>query len=112
MKSRLMGDGLFRPHLRLTDTEQIFFFLLIDFNFPTIEIGLKDLNHIGGRIADQQVSGLTIETMPVSVIGQRRDNDQTQGAPLGATAPENTVASIWSMSRSSPAMTGAYPSTT
>src|SRR6266581_1301749 len=31
---------------------------------------------------------------------------------VGATAPEKTVASIWSMSRSSPATTGAYPSTT
>src|SRR5713101_2183004 len=31
---------------------------------------------------------------------------------VGATAPENTVASIWSMSRSRPATTGAYPSTT
>jgi hypothetical protein len=31
---------------------------------------------------------------------------------VGAIAPVNTVASIWSMSCSSPATTGAYPSTT
>ena len=31
---------------------------------------------------------------------------------VGVAAPEKTVASIWSMSRSSPVTTGAYPSTT
>src|SRR5258708_22720904 len=89
MKGRLMRDGLFGPNLRLADTQQVFFFLLVDFDFPTIEIGLEDLNHIRGRIGDQQISGLAIEAMAMSVIRQRRDDDQAQGSPLSATAAEN-----------------------
>src|SRR6266705_1779344 len=89
MKGRLMRDGLFGPNLGLADTQQVFFFLLVDFDFPTIEIGLEDLNHIRGRIGDQQISGLAIETMAMGVIRQRRDDDQAQGSPLSAPTPEN-----------------------
>src|SRR5439155_72647 len=80
---------LFGPDLSLADTEQIFFVLLIDFDFPTIEVGLEHLNHIGSRIGDQQVSGLAIEPMPVSVIGQGGDDDQAEGPALGGATPEN-----------------------
>ncbi len=90
MKSRLGARRLvWTPDLSLADTEQIFFVLLIDFDFPTIEVGLEHLNHIGSRIGDQQVSGLAIEPMPVSVIGQRGDDDQAEGPALSAAPPEN-----------------------
>src|SRR5213594_673136 len=90
MKSRLGARRLvWTPDLSLADTEQIFFVLLIDFDFPTIEVGLEHLNHIGIRIGDQQVSGLAIEPMPVSVIGQRGDDDQAEGPTLSAATPEN-----------------------
>src|SRR5262252_335790 len=88
MEGRLTGDGFFRPNLSLSDPQQIFFVLLIDFDLPTIEVGLEDLNDIGGRIGNQQVGRLAVETMPMSVIGQRRDDNQTQRAPLSATTPE------------------------
>src|SRR5690348_13263724 len=88
MKGKLTGDGFFRPNLSLFDTKQIIFVLLIHFDLPTIEISLEDLNDIGGRIGNQQVSGLAVETMSMSVIGQRRDDDQAQRASLSATTPQ------------------------
>src|SRR5215469_8640511 len=88
MEGGLTGDGLFRPNLSLSDTQQIFFFLLIDFDLPTIEVSLKNGNDIGSRIGNQQVSGLAVEAMPMSAIGQRRDDDQAQRDPLSATTPE------------------------
>ena len=88
MKSRLVRDGLFGPDLSLADTEHIFFVLLIDFDFPAIEVGLEHLNRIGSRIGDQQGSGLAIEPMPVIVIGQRGDDDQAEGPALSAAPPE------------------------
>src|SRR5439155_12877682 len=89
MESRLMRNRLFRPNLGLADTEQIFFVFLIDFDFPTIKVSLEYLNHIRSRIGDQQVCGVAIETMAMSVIGQRGNDDQAQGALLSAAAPEN-----------------------
>ena len=88
MEGRLTGDGLFRPNLSLSDTQQIFLFLLIDFDLPTIEVSLENGNDIGSRIGHQQVSGLAVEAMPMSVIGQRRDDDQAQRKALSATTPE------------------------
>src|SRR5262245_7572487 len=89
MKSRLMGDGLFGPNLGLANAEQVFLVLLIDFDFPAVEVGLEDLDDIGSWVGDQQVSGLAIQAMAVSVIGQRRNDDQAQGVTLSATTPEH-----------------------
>src|SRR5215468_10438980 len=88
MEGGLTGDGLFRPNLSLSDTQQIFFFLLIDFDLPTIEVSLKNWNDIGSRIGNQQVSRLAVEAMPMSAIGQRRDDDQAQREALSTTTPE------------------------
>src|SRR5215468_5470575 len=88
MEGGLTGDGWLRPNLSLSDTQQVFFFLLIDFDLPTIEVSLENGNDIGSRIGDQQVSGLAVEAMPMSVIGQGRDDDQAQRKALSATTPE------------------------
>src|SRR5215468_113200 len=88
MEGGLTGDGLFRPNLSLSDTQQIFFFLLIDFDLPTIKVSLKNWNDIGSRIGNQQVSGLAVEPMPMRAIGPRRDDDQAQRKALSTTTPE------------------------
>src|SRR5690349_18967480 len=89
MKSRLMGDGLFGPDLSLAHAKQVFFFLLIGFDLPSIKVSLQDLSRIGVGIGDQQVGRVAIEAMTMSVIGQWRDDDQPQRVALSATTPEN-----------------------
>src|SRR5262249_30787006 len=88
VKSGLTRYGLFGPDLSLADAKQILFVLLIDFNFPSVKVGLQDLNEVGVGIGHQQVCRIAIEKMAVSAISQRCNDDQTQRPSLSATTPE------------------------
>ena len=88
-QGRLAGNGLARADLCLTDAEEVFFFPVVDFDLPAIEIGLKSPGGIEPRTGADQERRLPVK--PASVltvfVGCRRQSDQGDGSGLGAPLP-------------------------
>ena len=76
VEGRLARDGFLGPHLSLSYAEEILFFFLVGFDFPTIKVGLQSSGDIDRRIADEQVGLSMIEKMSMGAITKRCDNDQ------------------------------------
>lgn len=66
MEGWLPHHGGIRPDLGLPDSQQVFLFLLIRLDLPSIEIGLQGLGHVHGGITDQKIGRPTIQRVSVS----------------------------------------------
>lgn len=89
----LAGDGVGVPDLGLPDTQGVFFFAVVDFDLPAIQIELNEFARWGFEVGGQKISRLTIVELGAFAlsIGSRSDDDQTQGAPSSASLPEHIV---------------------
>src|SRR5206468_4959247 len=103
VESRLTRDSVFRPDLRLPNTQQVFFFFLVGFDFPTIEIGLQSFADVSGGIANQQIGLLAIQKVTVGAILERFDYNQAQRVGPSSALPQHAlhgfVAKIMLLSR-------------
>jgi hypothetical protein len=86
METRLAFHDRIRPYLSLAGYQQGFPIFLIHLNLPAIEIGLQGLLHGDVRVIDEEIGRLTVEGVPVRVIAQRANDNESQGAGGGLVA--------------------------
>src|SRR6476659_4595111 len=75
--------------LGLSDPEGCFDLAVVDLNLPTVEVGLQQNGSGAVQVRGEQEGGFAVILAFAAVVRHGRDQQQTQGSPAGAAAPEH-----------------------
>lgn len=82
----LARDGTGRPDLRLPHSQEVLQLPMVDFDLPSVEVGLDEKRRGGGVIRGEQIRRLAIVRAGVrrQPIGLGGDDQQSKGSEEGA----------------------------